>query len=517
MGLRDLYHTVKSLLPVTNSTGNSLGGGWSQIIANEPSTGAWQRNQELKGADLLAFHAIFSCISLISSDIGKLKIIPKSLKNGVWLPVKSRVDALLKKPNHLQTWQQFSENWITSKLMRGNTYVFKSRNLLGQVEQVYVLNPDRVKPLVSDSGEVFYQINRDKLFNIDSDIIVPASEIIHDRFNFFYHPLIGLSPIVACAVSAGQGIAIQHNATVLFQNASRPSGILTTPGPITQDKAQEVKKGWMQSYSGQQQGTIAVLGDGVTYQAISLSAEDTQMIEQLKLTAEIVCSVFHVPAFKIGLGGIPAGQKTSDLNEIYYSDCLQHFIEAMENLLDVHLDFENGVECWADIKPLIRMDSGSQMDYLSKGTGSGIIAPNEARAEVGLPAVAGGESPLLQQQNYSLEALAKRDAQDDPFNAKTNDTPTTTPTPTADDTAKTVINHYHQSPNAPEVAENTPKSDEKPSFDDLYKGVFNADNTYAKGDFVTKKGGLWICKGVSTGNFDFASWQLVSKNGGEKE
>lgn len=521
MGLRDLYHTVKSLLPVASGTGagGSLGGGWSQILSNEPFTGAWQKNQELKGTDLLTFHAVFSCMSLIAGDIGKLKIIPKTLKNGVWLSTKSRVDGLLKKPNNLQTWQQFSENWIISKLKRGNTYVFKSRNMLGQIEQLFVLNPDRVKPLISDDGEVFYQISRDKLFNIDSDIIVPASEIIHDRFNCLYHPLIGLSPITACTISAGQGIAIQNNATVLFQNASRPSGILTTPGPIDEGKAREVKAGWDKTYSGQQKGTIAVLGDGVTYQAISLSAEDTQMIEQLKLTAEIVCSVFHVPAFKIGLGSIPAGQKTSDLNEIYYSDCLQTFIEAMENLLDVHLDFEEGVECWADIKPLIRMDSSSQMDYLSKGTGSGIIAPNEARAEIGLPAVAGGESPLLQQQNYSLEALAKRDAQDDPFNAKTNDTPTTTPT--ADDTAKTVINHYHQSPNAPvfvsEVAENTPTSDEKPVFDDLYKGVFNAENTYTKGDFVTKKGGLWVCKGVSTGDFDFANWQLVSKNGGEKE
>jgi phage portal protein BeeE len=32
-----------------------------------------------------------------------------------------------------------------------------------------------------------------------------------------------------------------------------------------------------------------------------------------------------------------------------------------------------------------------------------------------LPPVAGGDSPYMQQQNYSLEALAKRDTQEDPF------------------------------------------------------------------------------------------------------
>jgi FtsZ-binding cell division protein ZapB len=43
------------------------------------------------------------------------------------------------------------------------------------------------------------------------------------------------------------------------------------------------------------------------------------------------------------------------------------------------------------------------------------MAPNEARFKENLPSVVGGDSCYLQQQNYSLEALAKRDAQQDPF------------------------------------------------------------------------------------------------------
>ena len=135
---------------------------------------------------------------------------------------------------------------------------------------------------------------------------------------------------------------------------------------------------------------------------------------------DVVCSVYHVPAFKIGLGAIATGQKVSDLNEIYYSDCLQHYIEAIENLLDEHLGLEKGVEIIADLTSLIRMDSMSQMVYLKEGTLSGIMSPNEARATLGLPPVAGGESPLMQQQNYSLSALARRDNSDDPFGKSSN-------------------------------------------------------------------------------------------------
>ena len=499
---------IKSLTPVNN------GGGWTNIgttMVNEPFMGAWQRNQELKRTDLLGYHAVFSCLTLISSDMGKLRFYPKNMLNGVLQVTQSKATRIFKKPNNLQTWQQFAEQWINSKTTRGNTYVFKMRDVFGDVYQLHVLNPDRVKPLISDGGEVFYQISRDKLFNITHDTVVPASEIIHDRFNCLYHPLVGLSPITACAISAGHGLAIQGNATTFFNNASRPSGILTVPQTIDETKATEIKTKWRQNHAGLNNGDIAVLGDGAKYDVISVSSSDSQLIEQLKLTGEVVCSVFHVPPFKVGLGAIPAGQKTGDLNEIYYSDCLQHYIEAIENLLDVGLELDDGVEIEADLKSLIRMDGTSKIDYLAKGTGSGIIMPNEARAEIGLQPVAGGDTPYLQQQNYSLAALAKRDAKDDPFSKDLS-----APAQTAEDTAKTVIHNHYQPPNTPETPHDTAKSATKPEFDDLYKGKFDADVAYAKGDFVTKKGGLWVATADSQGDFSHENWKLVSKNGGEQ-
>lgn len=387
---------------------------WQPLI-HEPYTGAWQKNDELKRTDLTNFHAVFACVSLIATDIGKLRIRTKSVQDGVLLPAKSRSQAILSRPNKHQTWQQFIENWVSSKLLRGNTYVWKQRDIFGDVWQLHVLNPDRVKVLMSDNGDVFYQISSDKLFNIAHDMVVPASEIIHDRFNCFYHPLVGLSPLTACGVSVGLGLSIQNQSRTLFGNNSRPSGILSVPTDISQSKADEVKANWQANYSGVNRGGIAVLGSGAKYEPIAMSASDSQALEQLKMSGETVCSVFHVPAFKVGMGEAKAGQKVSDLNEIYYSDCLQHYIEAIENLLDEHLDLEKGVECEADLSPLIRMDSTSQIMYLKEGTMSGIFSPNEARAVLGLPPVVGGESPLMQQQNYSLQALARRDNSDDPF------------------------------------------------------------------------------------------------------
>jgi len=415
MGMFDWMTGKKS---ANNAQPVSGGDVWHTI--HEPSTGAWQRNQEIEVSknDQMRHHAVFACVSLITRDIGKLKLKTKKQVKGVWQSSDSRVNALLAKPNHYQNSQQFFEAWATSKATSGNTYVWKVRNIFGDIWQLLVLNPERVKPLVDPNGNVFYQVRRDRLFDLADDVVIPASEIIHDRFNCFYHPLVGLSPITACALSASQGISIQRNAQAFFANASRPSGILVAPGPISDSTAKELKDNWQKNYSGGGNGGTGVLGDGMEYKTISVAANDAQLVEQLKISGEIVCTAFSVPAFKVGMAPAPSG-KISDHNEIYYSDCLQHYIESIETLLNQHLDLEDGVETEFNLKPLLRMDSGSQMAFLKEGIGSAILSPNEARAELGYSAVSGGESPMIQQQNYSLAAVAKRDSSPNPF-AKVN-------------------------------------------------------------------------------------------------
>lgn len=395
----------KSLSAVPNQ------GGWVNVI-QEPFMGAWQQNQELKREDLLSFHAVFACVSLISQDIGKLPLELRKKHGDIWKVEPKTGFNVLAKPNNYQTLQQFFEAWMVSKLTRGNTYVMKYRDIFsGKVAQLLVLNPDLVKPLIDTAGNVFYQLGMDYLTCLQQGLVVPASEIIHDRTNCFYHPLVGLSGIIACGLAAGQGIAIQKNAAHFFNNMSRPSGILVAPGRIDDTDAKSIQDKWNANYSAGNYGRTAVMGNDMKYVPLNIPAADSQMMEQLKMSSEIVCTVFHVPAFKIGIGTIPQGQKVEGLNEIYYTDCLQTHIEAIENLLDEALELKQaGLESFFNLEGLIRMDSASSMDFYERGVKSGILTPNEARAKFNFAPVEGGDTPYMQQQNFSLATLAKRDA-----------------------------------------------------------------------------------------------------------
>src|SRR5690606_16379920 len=271
------------------------------------------------------------------------------------------------KPNGYQTRLQFFESWVLSKLQNGNAYILKERSADGKsVVGLHVLDPNRVKPLVSDDGSVFYELHVDKLAGLEQQVIVPAREIIHDRFNCLFHPLVGLSPIFASGLAAMQGLAIQEDSTLFFQNGAQPGGILTAPGSISDETAARLKEYWDTNFSGKNSGKVAVVGDGLKYEALRAKAVDSQVIEQLRWSAEVVCGVYHVPAFMVGVGPEPNYNNVQNLTLRYYSQCLQKLIEDIEALLDEGLGLNGdvgtgrslGVEF--DLDDLLRMDTVTQ-------------------------------------------------------------------------------------------------------------------------------------------------------------
>ena len=397
-------------------------GGWYRVL--ESFTGAWQRNVTVDYNTVLSYHAVYACLTLIASDIAKLRVkLVEQDKNGIWSETSSpSFSPVLRKPNRFQTRIQYWECYALSKLTRGNTYVLKERDGRGVVVAQYVLDPNRVKPMVADDGSVFYQLSADNMAGgeLMQDILVPASEIIHDRMNCLFHPLIGTSPIFAAGVAATQGLNIQNNSAAFFGNQSRPSGVLTAPGHIDDATAARLKAYWQDNFTGENAGKVAVLGDGLSYVKMAMSAEESQLIDQLKWTAEVVCSVFHVPPYKIGIGQMPTYNNIQSLNVEYYSQCLQSLIEAAELCQDEGLGIGLGVSIEGktlgtefDVDNLLRMDSVTQMEMLEKG--KNYLTPDEGRKRIDLPPTAGGNVVYRQQQDFSLAALAKRDAQDDPF------------------------------------------------------------------------------------------------------
>ncbi len=419
--------------------------GWWPVV-RESFTGAWQRNIDLRVDNVTTFFAVFACVTLIASDIGKvrLRLVQKD-DDGIWTETKSNAfSPVLRKPNHYQTINQFLEQWITSLLLWGNAYILLERDRRQVVVAMYVLAPSRVQILVSPEGEVFYQLDRDDLSGLteDGSVTVPASEMIHDRINCLFHPLIGLSPIYASGMAAVQGLKIQGNSAKFFANDSRPGGLLIAPGAISKDTATRLKTDWQTQFGADNYGKIGVLGDGVKYEPLAMPAHDAQLIEQLNWTGETVCSTFHVPKYLVGIGPPPPYANIEPLLQNYYNECLQRLMTSnVETALDLGmglLEPIDGVQFGTefDIDDLIWMDTKTRTEAARTTIAAGALSPNEARKKYfGYGPVVGGESPMVQQQYFSLAALAERDAEQ-PF-SKT--VPPSPPAPATRGAAETVV------------------------------------------------------------------------------
>lgn len=395
----------KAMSPVDSNRG------WWPLI-RESFPGAWQRNVEVKAESVLSFHAVFACQTLIASDIAKLHLrLVKKDTNGIWAETtRAAYSPVLRKPNHFQNRLQFIESWVLSKLQFGNAYILKQRDGRGVVTSLFVLDPKQVNPLIADNGDVFYELNTDALSNVTERIIVPAREIVHDRFNTMFHPLVGLSPIFANGLAATQGLSIQNNSALFFQNGSQPGGLLLAPGHIGQETADRLKAHWEENYSGRNRGKIAVLGDNLKFEQLAVKAVDAQLIEQLKWSAEVVCSTYHVPGFMVGVGQEPSYNNVQNLTLRYYSQCLQKLIEDIEACLDEGLGMDGitiGTEF--DLDDLLRMDTVTQFEVAAKA--KGILTLDEQRKRLNAGPKKGGDTIYLQQQDHSLAAIAARDAQ----------------------------------------------------------------------------------------------------------
>lgn len=389
-------------------------GGWWPFV-REPYAGAWQQNVEWSTDEVLAYFAVYRCISLISSDIAKMELMLVTWTDGIWTETESPAfSPVLAKPNQYQTRIQFFQSWVISKLVNGNAYILKERDQRGVVVAMYVLDPWRCQPLIAEDGSVYYQLAVDTLNGLDNGVVVPAREIIHDRWNTLYHPLCGTSPIFACGLAAMQGLKIQNNSASFFANGSQPGGILTAPGAISDETAGRLKAHWDTNYSGANVGKVAVLGDGLKYEPMAINAVDSQLIEQLKWTAEVVCATFGVPAYMAGIGAMPTYNNIEALSQQYYSQCLQIHIESIELCLNEGLALPKNYGTRFSIDDLLRMDTATMVKAEAEAVGAGIKSPNESRLRLNLPPVKGGATPYLQQQNYSLAALDDRD-RSDPF------------------------------------------------------------------------------------------------------
>jgi len=292
---------------------------------------------------------------------------------------------------------EFIVDLIRKTLLTGNGYGVCTRNNRYEINAIY---PQvNLQPYVShDQCDVYYQGMTDELCVFSVEKAIPSRDVLHLKMHTREHPLMGVTPLVAAMLSAATGNSIQAHTNRFFANMSRPSGLLTTEMTLKPEQTKALRERFEEMSKDEQTGGLPILTNGLKYQAITMNAVDSEIIETYNMTKSDIASVFRVPLALIGDMEKATFANTESLMRFWVASGLGFIIEHLENTLEDLFKLPPDERIEFDTEFLLQADFKGRIDGYKSGVQGGIYTPNEVRRKEGLSAKEGGDDLLVQMQ-----------------------------------------------------------------------------------------------------------------------
>lgn len=343
----------------------------------------------------LNLSAVYACMEIISNSIASLPILVSKVDNDgskisdIEHPLNNVID------NMLYNRFDWMKSMLIDLLLEGNAFTYIKRAADGTVvDLIYIPACDVSIRFFKSTQELYYNVSSLNLSKIEPiNMIHLAKNIDHNSYKgrgvlYFGKNIFKLAGMT------------DSTARKFFQSGCALSGIITTNDPNLLSKAAiDAKNSWQQVYGGNSadQSGVCVLPKGWSYQTISSSANDSQLLETRLFNLTEVCRYFGVsPTLiqdlsKASYNTIEASQLNLVMNT------LMPYIKLIETEFNRKLitSKDKGVMIELDENFLLRGDKNSTSNFLQKLVSSGIMTANEARHQLGLAPIAGGDKLVI--------------------------------------------------------------------------------------------------------------------------
>jgi HK97 family phage portal protein len=180
---------------------------------------------------------------------------------------------------------------MVSLLLRGNAYglITARTGAAMRPAQVELVHPDLMTVTVLPDGRVEYRYRGD---------VVDLDDLWHVRAFTFPGLPAGLSPVEYARQTIGLGLATARFGVQFFEEGAAPAGLLTTDQHLNREQATQLKQSFTDVTRGKREPVV--LGEGTTFQTISVSPTDAAWVESQRFTVSDVARVFGVPPEMVG-------------------------------------------------------------------------------------------------------------------------------------------------------------------------------------------------------------------------
>ena len=362
-----------------------------------------------------------ACVKRLAEDNGKLprKVMRQLSRGGAVELRRHPLNRLLRQPNQ---WQTASQCWsyLTCWLaLRGNAYAVVQRGRGGEPVSLLPISPDRVSVLMSSQGELYYQVNH-PAFGFENQRL-HRDNVLHIRNAISFDGFTGASPISAAPDVFGIGIAAQQHGATLFRQGLPLGGIIKHPGKLTNEAKDYLRARFTERFAGVQNahGT-PVLDEGMSFEKVSMTSEDAQLLESRQFSVPEICRMFGVPPHKVHDLDDAHYANMEQGNLQYWSDTLQPIGKQYEEECGRVLLFEDEQDQLTiaiDYDELMRADRKTRYETDEIGIRSGRLSRNEARIADGMePNVPKGDDFLqpLNMASTSASAITQDETPEPP-------------------------------------------------------------------------------------------------------
>jgi HK97 family phage portal protein len=214
-------------------------------------------------------------------------------------PTHSLYGVLQSRPNTEMDAFIFREIMQRHLLLWGNAYAEIRRNpQTDRVLELWPLNPARME-VHRKNGKIIYIM---KTPAGKDDDVFSAKQIFHLK-GPGYDGRVGYSVVSQMAKqSMGIALASDMHAGRVFDNFATPRGVLKTGQKFhDREKAtKNIRESWQQVYGGPQNtGKVAILEEGMEFEALSMSPEDLQLLATRTFNVQEIARWFNIPVMKL--------------------------------------------------------------------------------------------------------------------------------------------------------------------------------------------------------------------------
>ena len=357
--------------------------------------------------------AVYACVRILAESIAALPL--HVFQQG---PDGSRVKAeafplfrlLHDEPNPEMTSFIFRETLMTHLLLWGNAYAQILRNGRGEVVALYPLLPGKMRVERDEQGQLYYRyIRNDReppTLSGNTVILLPESVLHIPGLGF--DGLVGYSPISMTKNAIGLAMAAEEYGSKFFANGAAPAGVLEHPNVVKD--VSKLRESWNSAFGGSANaGKIAILEEGMRFSPISMSPQDSQLIETRKYQLGEIARIFRIPPHMVG-----------DLDKSSFNNIEQQGLEFVKYTLDpwvvrwesaltkalLSREEKKKYEIRFNVDGLLRGDYKSRMEGYAVGINNGFMCPNDVRRLEGfdlIPAEKGGDDFYLQGAMMKME------------------------------------------------------------------------------------------------------------------